>query len=958
VRSESNNTYIRNAIVTVVDTNKQVLTTAGGNYVISGVQPGTVTVRAAYSGLETTEQTVEVVAGETARLNFDLTSSFTAPAEEGEVIDLADFEVTGEIRSGSARAVMEQKVALNPMKVVAADSLGNISEGNAGEFLKLMPGVSLDYVEADARAVRISGLAPQYGNVLLEGLFVPSAGSSNIATGRTFEFEQLSMDSVEIVKLTKTPTPDQPSALSGTVNLVTESAFDRDGMHVEYSAGLATNSYYASLQQTEGWDSDQHYKLLPNYSFEYSNVFHDGKLGVIVGTSSHYTIAAQKHIWMWAQDYNEDMSDNATEIPSYNWLWFQDGMKPTQRSNYYGRVDYRFSDRLTGFFRADRSNYEALFYNRTMSLRPDEDPDTGELLYDKSVEYSMTSQTVASGSISVDSNQFMEKLGDTTIFTAGLEYQHDDLTISGRINWGKARNWYENLENGHFSDYASRIDGVSWRWDRGYEGDTALDFTQLSGPDWNDLSNYSFVSDSIQWHERNSEDIQSTARLDFVHDWQDWDVSQELKYGVFYNTRDLEVHRYGALTASLTGPDGVQGTADDPNPSDFVDENYTMDFDFGTSLDGFHALSPWEIFEYYRANPNAFVVNTEANDTQRRQNNWYFEEDVYAGYVSDVFHFGKWEIAPGLRYEYSTPEGRGYDRVNNRPITAEGESVEAWLKYLQINYEVRPDLMLRASYHDSVTRGNIANLIPGISEVDDTARRITASNPNLNEERAKTFYFTLEKYFEPIGLFSASAFHRVWEDRLITGSEVTLGDNGYLGDPTYAGWTLVTNTNARDSVSLNGVEFDFNKQFSDLPQPINGLGTFANLTLLNYEDWRFFLGSPEVTANAGFNVEIGKFSVRLNANYIGKILNTPAAAYDEETGEWSDAAPYVKYYQKERLFFDLNLEYVFSSRLRLFVDARNLTNEPSVYTYRHDADNFERILKTGTIWKVGVKGVF
>ncbi|MDP0502006.1 MAG: TonB-dependent receptor [Verrucomicrobiota bacterium JB022] len=960
VQNASTQAYVRNAIVTVVGSNQEVLSTSGGNYVISGVPAGTVTIRAAYSGLETTEQTVEVTPGETATANFTLRSAFAATpsADEDDIVDLEAFEISSEVRSGNALAIMEQKVAINPQKVIAADSLGNISEGNAGEFLKLMPGVSLDYVEADARAVRISGLAPQYGNVLLEGLFVPNAGSSNIATGRTFEFEQLSMDSVEMVALTKTPTPDQPSALSGTVNLVTKSAFDRDGEHIEYSLGLATNSYYASLQQTEGWDSDKHYKLLPNYSLEYSNVFMDGDLGVVLGTSNHHTIAAQKHIWLWANDYNTNPNDNDTEIPVYNWIWLQDGPKPTQRSNYYGRIDYRFSDRLTAFFRADLSKYESMFYNRTISLRPDQEaPNFG---YDLDQEYSMTSQTVANGSIDIDSNQFMEKLGDTTIFTAGLEYQHDNLTITGRVNWGKARNWYENFENGHFTDYAVRLDNISWRWDRDFEGDTGLQFTQLSGPDWRDHSNYNFQggAQSLAWHERNSEDVQSTSRIDVVHDWRNWSLPQQLKYGVLYNRRELEVHRYGALRTSFTGPDGVLGTADDPNPADYVQHNYTMDFDVGTNLDGIHPLSPWQLYQRYREYPGDFVDSATDNGTQRRQNNWYFEEEIFGAYLTDVISLGSLEVAPGLRYETSTPTGRGYDRQNDRPISREGDSVDVLLKYLHLTYDLTDTLVLRASYHDSVTRANIANLIPGISSIDDTAKTITAANPNIQEERAKTFYFTVEKYFEPVGVFSVSAFHRIWEDRLLAGSQITLGPDGYLGDTTYAGYTLLTNTNARDSVKLNGIEFDFNKQFANLPQPLNGLGIFANATFLDYDDWRNFQGSPKMTANGGFNVEIGKFSARLNANYTGKILNTPGAAYDENTGQWNFAAPYVKYYQKERLFLDLNLEYAFSSRYRIFLDARNITNEPSVYTYRNHEDNFERILKTGTIWKLGVKGVF
>lgn len=951
VRDGTSGAYLRNAVIRIEGTDREVTSGPGGRFFIADVPAGEVTLTASYSGLRTGEHSVEVAPGEVARVDFSLASAFAAVDEPGEqpAFELQELEVRTTTRRGSARAVMEQKVALNPVKVVASDALGNISEGNVGEFLKLMPGVSLDYVEADARAVRISGLAPQYGNVLLEGLFVPSAGSSNINTGRTFEFEQLSMDSVEIVKLTKTPTPDQPSALSGTVNLVTESAFDRPGEQLDYSVGVATNSYYASLEKTEGWDNKKRFKLLPNYSLEYSNTYKDGKLGLIVGTSSHYTIAAQKHIWLWANNYDMDMSNNDTEPPVYNWIWYQDGPKPTERENYYARLDYRVSDHLSAFFRMDVSTYEASFYNRTFSLRPAE--------YDLGAEYSATSQTIANGRVSIDSNQFMVKKGDTAILTGGIEYQREDLSISARMNFGRARNRYENLDYGHFSDYSSSIDGISWRWERSSAGSTAFDYTQLSGPDWRDPANYHFDENSLAWHERESEDDQMTARVDFSHDWSEWHVSQELKYGAMVNTRYLDVHRWGALRTSPNGPDGIFGTADDLQPGNFVDENYTMDFEFGGNIDGIHSLSPWELYDAYESNPENFVDSVEANAAQRRQNNWYFEERTYAAYLTDIFHLGRWEIAPGLRYEYSTPSGTGYDRVAGRRISAEGESIGVLLKYLHVNYTINDDLLVRFSYHDSVTRANIANLIPGIAEINDTDREITASNPNLEEERAETYYLTVEKYFEPVGVFSASVFRRVWENRQVA-SRIQLGDEGYLGDPTYAGWTLISNASAGDAIDLNGLEIDYSKHFANVPRPLTHFGIFANFTVLDYEDWGFFVGSPKHTANAGIDLGVDRFSARINANHTGKILLNPAAVYDESTGEWTDAAPYVKYYQNERLFIDINLEYRINSRFRLFLDARNLTNEPSVYTYRHDEDNFERILKTGTIWKAGVKGTF
>ena len=937
---------LRNAQVSIVGTNERVLTSQGGTFYFPDVSAGEVTLRVSFSGYETSELTISVPAEGVARMDISLRSSFS---DDDDVFVLRAFEVQAESYNAASRAVNEQRVAINPVKVVAADSLGNVSEGNAGEFLKLMPGVSLDYVEADARSVRIGGLAPQYGNVLLEGLYVPSAGSSNIGTGRTFEFEQLSMDSVELVQLTKTPTPDQPSALSGTVDLITESAFDHDGQTIEYSLGIAANSYYADLGKTPGWNDEKGRKLYPNYSVKYSNILHDGKVGLIFGHSHHETIAAQKHTWFWHGAYDNDASNNDTEVPNYTWMWFQDGPKPTVRENFFARVDFLVNEDFKLFARADYSTYDAKFYNRTMSLRPS--------AYDRTKEYSKTNQTVASGTVSNESNQFMEKLGDTTIFTVGGEYRLGELLIDARLNRGVARNWYPNLESGHFTDYRADISNVSWNWTRGSEGATDLEFNQLSGPDWRNPSNYTFVANAMRWHERNSKDDQTTFRVDFTRDFKQNDLSHTLKFGVMLNSRDLEVHRYGAMSTTFTGPDRVLGTADDPNPGDFVDSNFVMDFDNGSNLNGIAPFSPWKIWDHYLENPGEFVEDTARNGDQRRRNNWYFEELIMSAYVTDQIKIGKLDIAPGLRFERSKPEGTGWNSVTNRPVTAEGDWTGRLLPYLHVNYEISPDLVARFSYHESITRADIANLVPGISGINETDREMNANNPNLREEDAKTYYVTLEKYFEPVGVISLSAFHRVWSGRQVTGGETVLGADGYGGDTSFAGYTLFTRTNATRDIDLNGFEVDFSKQFKNLPRPLTGLGVFSNFTILDYEDDRFFRGSPKITANAGINASMDRFSARLNMNHIGTIMTGTSSSYNEMTGVWSNTAQ-PNEYQKKRMFFDLNLDYKVSDNLRLFLDARNLTNEDSQYTYRGHEDNFVRILKTGTIWKMGLKGAF
>ena len=73
---------------------------------------------------------------------------------------------------------------------------------------------------------------------------------------------------------------------------------------------------------------------------------------------------------------------------------------------------------------------------------------------------------------------------------------------------------------------------------------------------------------------------------------------------------------------------------------------------------------------------------------------------------------------------------------------------------------------------------------------------------------------------------------------------------------------------------------------------------------------------------------------------------------------WTVAAPYAAEFQADRLQTDLNLEYRLKPRVTIFASIRNMLNEPSVYTYRDNKDNWMRQLKTGAVYMVGVKGSF
>jgi hypothetical protein len=164
--------------------------------------------------------------------------------------------------------------------------------------------------------------------------------------------------------------------------------------------------------------------------------------------------------------------------------------------------------------------------------------------------------------------------------------------------------------------------------------------------------------------------------------------------------------------------------------------------------------------------------------------------------------------------------------------------------------------------------------------------------------------------------------------------------------------------NVSNTLTVRGFEFDYSQELSFLPSPFKGFGIFANYTQLQYSDYAFFTNSPLWTANSGLSYSHKKWSARVNGNLVSKILQTAGRTYSVATSQWTPAAPYAPEYQALRLQFDMTLEYILTPVVTIFVDGRNILNEPSVYTYRGKTDNYMRVLRTGGIWQAGIKGRF
>jgi hypothetical protein len=129
--------YVRNAEIRAQGTDRITYSEEGGRYSLGNVPAGTATIAVTYSGYQTATAAVTVASGSTATRDFELVSALV-PAMGEETLKMGAFVVSTE-REGNAKAIMEQQRNMNISTSVAADTYGELNEGNVGEFLKFLP---------------------------------------------------------------------------------------------------------------------------------------------------------------------------------------------------------------------------------------------------------------------------------------------------------------------------------------------------------------------------------------------------------------------------------------------------------------------------------------------------------------------------------------------------------------------------------------------------------------------------------------------------------------------------------------------------------------------------------------------------------------------------------------------------------------------------------------------------
>jgi TonB-dependent receptor len=994
VLNTTNGRYINNARITVEGTALEAFSDEQGYYRLA-VPAGPRTVRVFYTGLRSQVRPLLVTDGQRAVSDFNLG---TGDGDKGPVaLDPFVVESTRDMNA-AALAINEQRFATNIKSVISTDSFGEIAEGNVGDFAKFLPGVTIDYGGGGARGISVGGMPTSSTPVMIDGNLLASAASSSPT--REIELEQVSINNMSRVEVSRSPNADSPaSAIGGWVNLVSKNAFERAKPSYSLKTYLSFRENdidHFSVKKSAGPYRNSSYKLGGNIDFS-AIVPVNKRFGFTVSGLSTRTpnrLYAARPGWV----PNVVASSAALPAPgpdrpylgSYN---LSVGTNLTYRSSIGVTVDFRLSNYdtiSTGFqysYHQGHSAGNSIMFEpvRTASFGP-----------------TFTQGAAGAGRVQTSTSD-RDKSGTT--WMPSLRYVHSGPVWRWEANaaYSNASNHYRDISEGYWSETNAFIRNVTVRFDNpGLVRPQGITVMNAAGQpiDPYDLGNSLF--ETGRTNPEDSQDTVRTLRLSARRSF-DWRIPLTIKTGLDLQSQHRDIN--GASTGfTYFGPDGRAATADNNAAQWLAEEMSRTPAGFGFAPR--QIMSTYEIGDTFKAHPEYFQL-TEAQEVGFYRNavngSKEITEMIYAPYVrfDTKLLRDRLIIATGVRFERTEDDGSGaltdpaanYQRdangnilrnaagqplliapatslqavqlISKRRAAYTKKSYDGFFPSFNAAFNFTDKLLGRLSYARSIARPDFGNILPALSLPDPatTARTITLTNPNLKPWTADSYGLSLEYYFdEPSsGVVSARAYRRdisdFWGVVQTPPTEELL--DAYGIDPvTYsaaAGYLISTRLNG-GAAKITGLEFDYRQSLGSLVPWAKGLSAFGNITMQHLQGSQIadFIGYVQKTINLGFSYNQARFTGRVAVNLRGRERGAAFVGAGAEPGTYQ--------YKNPRDYVDVSAEYRFTRKIALFASARDLLGIYNDFErYGPSTPRHARLLlrqDIGTLVNIGLKTQF
>ncbi len=995
VSNPANGEYLEKARVMVEGTSIETLTDATGFYRLSNVPPGTARVNVFYTGFGV--QTDEVRVGGSEAVHHDIVMG-----TDSGVVQLSKFTVsTSREMTAAAIAINEQRFAPNIKGVVSADEFGNVAGGNVGEFLKFLPGVTIDFaIGARARGVSINGVPSAYVPVTVNGFNLAKGPAAD--NNRSMTLDMLSVTAISRVEVIYSPTPEsQGSALGGSINLIPPSAFERSRPEFKWDVFLMMRDNARDFHKSAGPLESPTRKVTPGFEFSYIRPVNSRFGFTVSGGHSEDGSNDDQITNSWR---GVTVPTNGTAFPHttpdrpyLTSTQVQVGTKLTSRNSFGATLDYKLSSNDQLSFSYQVYDTDLLSMNRTISFNI-----TGVAAGD----FTPTSTRGApgQGTLQLDTISFRRH---NRIDTPSVVWRHNGPVWKAEAGVGISRGTgtFRDIDHGYFRSSTARRTGVTVSFaDIFYLRPNTITVTDATGQtpvDPYNINNYVITG--------------ATARPIDALDGQrgaNASVSREffgrlplsLKAGVDFREAERE-QRSATIPYTFVGADGRTSTApagSDDLAAPFFATNYSQR-SMGFGFPRVQWVDNGKLWDYYQANPARLTVDPNAAYLSAVAGSIHAVELVSAGYVRGDLHLleRRLNLTGGVRAEQTNVKGQGqltdrtrnYRRdasgnvilVNGSPslivpasnalgvsqltVIDRGTNVEKeylrWFPSLNANFNVRENLIARAAYYESIGRPDFTQYggalsLPDITLPPSPTNRIAVNNPGIKPWSAKTINMRLEYYFQGVGQISVAAFRRDFKN--FFGNTIFRATGDFLAlnglDPNlYGSYDVVTQSNIQDNVRMTGVDVSYKQALTFLPNWARGVTVFANGAVQRAEGEASanFAGYIPRKASWGISLTRQRFNARMNWTYQSRNrLGAVAAGPSIGPGTFN--------WQAKRGFLDILGEYYITPRVGIYATLRSVGDTPDDFQAEGPLTpapaQFVSRLYSGSLWTFGVKGTF
>lgn len=1012
VQNVATGRYLNNARISIKGTNHSIYTDRFGVFRLVDVPSGPVVVEVFYTDLDLAQVSLVVPSGGTVDQEVKL-SSVARYGATADAVKLDAFVVAAN-RETDARAIAinEQRFAPNIKNVQSADSLGSILGDSVGEFLRFMPGITAEHDNSDIGSISLRGIGGSRTAITVDG-----APASNlfVSATRTVDLRSMSLNDVSRFEVTKVPTPAMAAdSLAGAVNMVSKSAFERNGRQLRFSSSLTTTNDRAQLGKAPiSYGDRKAWGILPGASFELTLPV-GRTFGVVIAGLHANTLGEQHGTFnLWA---NTGSGVNGTSASNSNPLLstylLSDGLRHITRNSLSIRADWKLRAHsvLSLGHTMNRTTSELASFLVTLGTGTNGTPtiaDGGALTWDAS------STRGATGRGSIDKSaqfQRIDQLTDTTI----LRYRYDDgrWKIESGLSRSASAMRRRFADAGFFSAPSTvnnRPIRVNFLGIRNYEAPATIEvFDNNNQPfEWRSLNNFRATTanslESLNPKKGNRSGVLDghvnvQRRLPF------FSFPASVQAGVAHRVQMLDMAPQ-SFTWTFMGPDGNSGATAPLDP--YVMQVYRNQ-DSGYGFKNIDWISPERTWQAFQKNPLLYSQTPAqqfAGENFRIDNSEYIKETVRAAHVqAEASLLGsRLRVLGGVRFETTTDRGQGAftdadavwqrDAAGNFVRNAAGARVrkpeagtvnsleqlrltrrerganaqrayDGYYPSLHLTYSAREDLLVRVAYARTYGRPDFTDIIPRVvadTIADDNIDpslirgRITIRNPSLNPWTADNYDLSVEYYSKDGGVLSAGVFVKEINDFFGDSSRIATPEllNELNFDQRYVGWNIISKFNA-GSARIRGGEFNLRQSLRPLGSWGGNFTLFANGTrlLLDGSPGASFTSFIPRSGNWGATFARKRVTTTVRWNYRGLDRRTPRAEFGPDGYEYLQA----------RRTVDVSAAYQLWRHFSFNATANNLGNAPLVnLRYGSRTPDYARqfrAFKMGVQLSAGISGTF